>query len=101
MTRLPSLDLYNEAVQNPQAAFADSQLRSGKVQANGLGLPLALGGGFAITYNIQSAGKKFAVRVFHKQATGLESRYRAVSGELSRLPSGYFVSLSISRRASA
>jgi hypothetical protein len=91
MTRLPSLDLYNEAVQNPQAAFTDSQLRSGKVQANGLGLPLALGGGFAITYNIQSAGKKFAVRVFHKQATGLESRYRAVSGELSRLPSGYFV----------
>ncbi len=91
MTRLPSLDLYNEAVQNPNAAFSDTQLRNGKVQTNGLGLPLALGGGFAITYNIQSAGKKFAVRVFHKQATGLEGRYRAVSGELLRLPSAYFV----------
>jgi hypothetical protein len=91
MTRLPSLDLYNEAVQNPSAAFIDTQLRNGKVQTNGLGLPLALGGGFAITYNIQCAGKKFAVRVFHKQATGLEGRYRAVSGELSKLPSAYFV----------
>jgi len=91
MTRLPSLDLYNEAVQNPRVAFADSQLRAGRVQTNGLGLPLALGGGFAITYNIQVGGRTYAVRVFHKQAAGLESRYRSVSGELSRLPSPYFV----------
>jgi hypothetical protein len=91
MTRLPSLDLYNEAVQNPQVAFSDGVLRSGKVRTNGLGLPLALGGGFAITYSIQAAGRTYAIRVFHKQTNGLETRYRSVSGELSRSPSPYFV----------
>jgi len=91
MTRLPSLDLYNEAVQNPQVAFSDGLLRGGKVRTNGLGLPLALGGGFAITYSIQAAGRMYAIRVFHKQTNGLETRYRSVSGELSRSPSPYFV----------
>src|SRR5215207_4170871 len=91
MTRLPSLDLYNEAVQNPQIAFSDGQLRSGKVRANGLGLPLALGGGFAITYSIQVGGRMYAIRVFHKQTGGLEARYGLVASELARSPSLYFV----------
>lgn len=91
MTRLPSLDLYQEAVQNPQVAFSDGLLRAGKVRTNGLGLPLALGGGFAITYSIQAAGRMYAIRVFHKQTNGLETRYRSVSAELSRSPSPYFV----------
>jgi len=91
MKRVPSLDLYNEAVQNPRVAFSDSQLRGGTVQTNGLGLPLALGGGFAITYNIRASGRTFAVRVFHKDSAGLESRYRSVSAELSRVASPYFV----------
>lgn len=91
MSRLPSLDLYNEAVQNPRTAFTDSQLQAGRIQTSGLGLPVALGGGFAITYHVQSGGRSYAVRVFHKQATGLEDKYRLVSGELSRLPSPYFV----------
>jgi serine/threonine protein kinase len=91
VTRLPSLDLYNEAIQHPRAAFSDRQLCIGLVRTNGLGLPLALGGGFAITYSVQAAGRTFAVRVFHKQTGGLEDRYRSISAELLRLPSPYFV----------
>jgi len=91
VTRLPSLDLYNEAVQNPRVAFIDRDLCLGSVRTNGLGLPLALGGGFAITYCVQVAGRTFAVRVFHKQTGGLEDRYRSISAELSRLSSPYFV----------
>lgn len=91
MTKLPSLDQYNEAVQHPRVAFADPMLRGGMIQTNGLGLPRALGGGFAITYNISAQGSSFAVRVFHKRATGLEERYRSISAELSRAPSPYFV----------
>ena len=91
MTRLPSLDLYNEAVQHPQDAFTDATLRAGKVRTNGLGLPLALGGGFAITYSVTAAGLTYAVRMFHKQAGGLEDRYRLIATELLRLSSPYFV----------
>ncbi len=91
MTRLPTLDLYNAAVQSPQIAFADAQLKGGRLRTNGLGLPLALGGGFAITYSIDAAGRKYAIRVFHKRTDGLEARYRAVSAALSRSPSPYFV----------
>lgn len=91
MTPLPSLDLYNEAVQNPKIAFTDQILQTARVRTNGFGLPLALGGGFAITYSIQAGGRKYAIRVFHKQTNGLETRYRSISRELALSPSPYFV----------
>lgn len=91
MSRLPTLDLYNEAVQHPQLAFTDQQLQAGKVRTNGLGLPFALGGGFAITYSLHTGNQTYAVRLFHKQAAGLEDRYRLISAELARQPSPYFV----------
>ncbi len=91
MTRLPSFDVYNEAIQHAGTAFTDQVLMKGRVKSNGLGLPLALSGGFAITYNVQCSAGSYAVRVFHKQSDGLESRYRLITAELKRSPSPYFV----------
>lgn len=91
MTRLPSMDLYNDAVQNPGKAFADPELARGEVVKNGLGLPKPASGGFALTYGVKSGPKTYAVRLFHRHSPGLEKRYQQISAELARTASPYFV----------
>jgi hypothetical protein len=87
----PTLEQYNEAFQHPQLALTDVELKGGRVSTTGLGLPLALCGGFALTYTIKAGSKKFAVRCFHKKSNALEQRYSAISRRLGTLRSPYFV----------
>lgn len=87
----PSLEQYNEAFQAPQIALQDPELKQGSIVTTGLGLPLALCGGFALTYTINSGSKKYAVRCFHKQSNALEKRYSSISSRLKNLKSKYFV----------
>ena len=89
--KYPPLNEYNSAVQHPRVAFSNLDLKNGKVETTGLGLPRALGGGFAITYTIDVGNKKYAVRCFHKSAPDLEQKYRRISSALSVDRSGYFV----------
>lgn len=87
----PTLEQYNEAIQYPQTAFYDPELKSGKILTTGLGLPLALCGGFALTYSVQTSGKKYAIRCFHKKSDAIELRYGAISNKIKTLKSAYFV----------
>lgn len=87
----PSLEQYNEAIQHPQLVLSDAELKGGSVSTTGLGLPLALCGGFALTYTIRAGSKKYAVRCFHKKSNGLEQRYSAISRKLTSLRSPYFL----------
>lgn len=87
----PSLEQYNEALQSPQLSLIDQDLRRGTVKTSGLGLPLALCGGFALTYSINVGAQRFALRCFHKESSELERRYRAVSSRLRQLASAYFL----------
>lgn len=88
----PQIVDYNEAVQNPRTAFRDPELQSGQIKENNLGLPLALSGGFALTYTLMSSsGKKLAIRCFHRQTPSAEARYAAITKCLKAAPNGYFV----------
>jgi len=87
----PTLEQYNEAFQHHHLALTDSELKQGSIATTGLGLPLALCGGFALTYTIKSGAKKHAVRCFHKQSNALEKRYSSISSRLRSLGSPYFV----------
>ena len=87
----PSLEQYNEALQAPQIHLLDPVLKSGAVRTTGLGLPLALCGGFALTYTVTNGGKRYALRCFHKEAPELERRYQAISSRLKQLSSPYFL----------
>ncbi|MGR4865075.1 hypothetical protein [Caulobacter sp. LARHSG274] len=87
----PQIIDYNEAVQDTASAFTDPVLRGGRVAETGLGLPLALSGGFALTYEIAAGGRKYAVRCFHRQVPEVQARYQAVSTALKRLANSYFV----------
>lgn len=87
----PTLEQYQEALQHPQTAFLDPQLKSGVIRTSGLGLPVVVSGGFALTYAVEVGSNKKAVRCFHREATGLEARYAAISTKLKKLASKYFV----------
>jgi hypothetical protein len=87
----PTLEQYNEALQNPGLALTDAQLRAGRVRTSGLGIPLALCGGFALTYSIEAGGQRYALRCFHKESPELERRYRAVADRLRLAASPYFL----------
>ncbi|WP_018990877.1 protein kinase family protein [Aromatoleum toluclasticum] len=88
----PSLEQYQETLQHPASAFADPLLAKGRIRTSGLGLPVVVSGGFALTYAVElSPGKKYAVRCFHREAKDLERRYAAISRKLQGLNSSYFV----------
>ncbi|MGL5001485.1 MAG: serine/threonine protein kinase, partial [Casimicrobium sp.] len=87
----PTLQQYQEALQHPNTAFVDPQLKAGTIRASGLGLPVVVSGGFALTYAVDVGGSKRAVRCFHREAPGLEARYSAISSKLKQLASPYFV----------
>lgn len=87
----PSLEQYNQAFQLHNKLLSDPELRSGSVATTGLGLPLAISGGFALTYTIKSGSKKYAVRCFHRESKALERRYEAISRKISSLHSPYFL----------
>ena len=86
----PNLEQYQEALQNPKLALLDPELKDGSIATTGLGLPLALCGGFALIYSVKARSKKYAVRCFHKQSKNLEARYQAITSRLKFLKSPYF-----------
>ena len=87
----PTLEQYNEALQSPQFVLLDPELKQGRLKTTGLGLPLALCGGFALTYTVDAGGRKFALRCFHRESRELERRYQAISARLRQLASPYFL----------
>ena len=84
----PSDQDYNEAVQNPKTAFADSELRSGQAELSGLGLPKARSGNFATVYKVVTHGVPHAVRCFRTDNPETNIRYDAITSHLhqTRLP---------------
>lgn len=87
----PQIVDYNDAVQTPSVVFSDPELQGGRVASNAMGLPLALSGGFALTYNVTTGGRQYAVRCFHREVPEIESRYAAISTKLVSIQSPYFV----------
>jgi hypothetical protein len=78
----PTPQDYNEAVQNPQLAFTDSELRAGQAELNAIGLPRPITGGFACVYKIQSGARLWAARCFLSEVRDQQHRYEAISRHL-------------------
>lgn len=87
----PSLEQYNNAFNSHSIWLNDPELKAGSVATTGMGLPLAISGGFALTYTVTAGSRKYAVRCFHRESKALERRYTAISQRLSALRSPYFL----------
>jgi len=97
VTRYPGIAEYNQAAQHPSTAFADPELAAGTLATSGLGLPIVLGGGFALTYTVSMKTRKFAVRCFHRYVPDLKQRYAEISDVIGGLKSEHFVSFEYQR----
>ncbi len=84
----PTPQDYQEALQNPRVAFADSDLRSGRAEEDRLGLPRPISGAFASVYKVVRGTDVWAVRCFLKEFHDQQQRYAAISARLAlaRLP---------------
>ena len=80
----PNPNEYVEALQNPQQAFGDADLRMGKVITNRLGLPRPISGNFATVFEVQGANCRWAVRCFLREVTNQQQRYAAISAHLKQ-----------------
>ena len=81
----PNPSEYQDAIQNPQTVFLDSQLRAGKPAVNALGLPKVASGNFASVYEIRSGAHCWAVRCFLRSVSDQQTRYACLSEHLADL----------------
>ena len=88
----PTPQDYNEAIQNPQSAFADAELRTGTPVLDALGLPRPITGQFASVYKLDCGARSWAVRCFLRNVPGQQARYEAISAHLAKTGLPYFVS---------
>ena len=91
--RLPDLVAYQVAVQHPGTAFGDADLRAATVTTTRLGLPRVAAGNFALTYQLSQAGRRWAVRCFHRDAMDRAKRYAAISQTLATIRAGPLVTI--------
>jgi hypothetical protein len=75
----PSLQDYNESIQNPQLCFCDQELNSGYPELTVLGLPRVATGAFASVYRIHCGGNDWAVRCFSSPVKDQVDRYGKTS----------------------
>lgn len=74
----PNPSDYQEALQNPQRAFADAELRRGTVSLTRLGLPRPISGNFATVFEVTTGARKWAVRCFSREVSDQQQRYSAI-----------------------
>ncbi len=82
----PNPNQYVEAIQNPKLSFADPALQHGTVLLDKYKLPRPISGNFATVFEVESGGRKWAVRCFLREVTNLQQRYAEITKHLSRNP---------------
>lgn len=87
----PTAQAYSDALQMAQISLLDSVLQSGRVEADGWGLPFGRTGSFAITFKVFAGGGSYAFRCFLQNRATIHERYDAISAHLTNAPLPYFV----------
>ncbi|MBX9685871.1 MAG: hypothetical protein K2X27_04160 [Candidatus Obscuribacterales bacterium] len=75
----PSMQDYNEALQNPDFSFSDQELKMGKAEQGNFGLPKVATGAFASVYRMSCGMKDYAVRCFNRPMKDQQERYKRTS----------------------
>lgn len=91
---MPTLGEYMTTFQNPQYFLTDPELAKCICPKDQQGQPLVRSGGFALTFRLESATAKWAVRCFHQDAPNRAQRYDLIAKTLHQsvfANSGYFV----------
>ena len=88
----PSFAEYADALQlSLDVVLADPVLARGTLRRRSSGLPVAHGGTFALTFEIETDHRKYALRCFHKRLDALRERYDAITKHLAGVKGPYLV----------
>ena len=80
----PTPQDYVEAVQNPDYAFTDSDLKIGQPELTPLGLPKVISGQFACVFKLSASGRVWAVRCFAREIKDSQARYLEIDNALKQ-----------------
>ena len=81
---LPNLSDYMQAFQHPNYILSDRELASCQCPQDQQGQPIVQSGGFALTFQLKSASKRWAVRCFHREVKDRDRRYSAISAKKAK-----------------
>ena len=81
----PSQSDYKDALQNPDTAFRDPDLKASLAERSPMGVPRARSGAFASVYKMSRGPKAVALKLFNFPNEDRASRYQAVSDYLKTL----------------
>jgi hypothetical protein len=88
----PTPQDYNEAIQNPEISFSDTELRGGKAATKAMGIPMPRSGNFADVYEFTGAsGAKWAIKCFTREVAGLQQRYEQIDLHLLKVKLPFLV----------
>jgi hypothetical protein len=85
MPEWPTQSDYKDALQNPDTAFRDPDLKASQAERSPMGVPRARSGAFASVYKMTLGGKAIALKLFNFPNADRASRYLAVSDYLKTL----------------
>jgi hypothetical protein len=85
MPSWPSQSDYKDALQNPDTAFRDPDLRASQAERSPMGVPRARSGAFASVYKMTRGPRAVALKLFNFPNEDRASRYQAVSDYLKKL----------------
>jgi len=92
MPSYPTPSDYQEALQAPDAAFADPELQSATPRTNALGLPQPITGAFAAVFPVTTdTGTRYATKCFLKAVPDQQAHYEAVADALDTVDHDAFV----------
>jgi hypothetical protein len=88
----PSFEEYTDTLRLPLGdVLSDPLLAYGEIRKGSSGQPVACSGNFALTFQVTSGGRKYALRCFHKEADALLLRYKAIVKKLRSIRSPHFM----------
>ncbi|MBA4064724.1 MAG: hypothetical protein C0501_13615 [Isosphaera sp.] len=85
MPAWPTQSDYKDALQNPDTAFRDPDLRFSSAERSPMGVPRARSGAFASVYKMTGANGAVALKLFNFPNDDRAGRYQAVSDHLRSL----------------
>lgn len=85
MSNWPNQCDYKDALQNPDTAFRDPELRASTAERSPMGVPRARAGAFAGVYKMTGPRGVVALKLFNFPNEDRASRYKAVSDYLNSL----------------
>ncbi|MCE9560472.1 MAG: hypothetical protein K8U57_00310 [Planctomycetes bacterium] len=85
MPSWPTQSDYKDALQNPDTAFRDPDLKASAAERSPMGVPRARSGAFASVYKMTRGTKAIALKLFNFPNEDRAARYQAVSDYLKKL----------------